>query len=134
MRTLSLSYSPLILASLITVASFTPSFADKVEVVDPTTGETVALGDIDRASLSEDDRKDIGDQLAERGIEAGRHGGRGGEGHGSEDHDGEGHGDEGHDGESHGDEGRDGEGHGDEGRDGEGHGGEGHGGEGGQRD
>lgn len=68
MRTLSLPYSPVILAALIGVACFTPEFVNEPEVVDPTTGETVAISQIDIDALSDEDRADIGDQLAEQGI------------------------------------------------------------------
>jgi len=51
----------------------------EIEVVHPTTGETVALVDIDRSTLSAGERRNIGDQLAEQGIRPGRPG-PGGEG------------------------------------------------------
>ncbi|MEO9897637.1 MAG: hypothetical protein ABJF05_14785 [Paracoccaceae bacterium] len=68
MRTLSLTYNPVILAALIGVAAYSSAFADEPEVVDPTTGETIAISEIDFDTLSDDDRADIGDQLAEQGI------------------------------------------------------------------
>ncbi|MEP5761072.1 MAG: hypothetical protein ABJ327_17505 [Litoreibacter sp.] len=48
-----------------------------VNVVDPTSGETVSLADVDVSSLGDDDRRSIGDQLAEQGVNPGR-GRRGG--------------------------------------------------------
>ncbi|WP_298922630.1 hypothetical protein [uncultured Roseobacter sp.] len=68
MRTLSFPYSPVILATFIGFATFAPVFADEPEVVDPTTGEIVAISVIDFDALSEGDRINIGDQLAEQGI------------------------------------------------------------------
>jgi hypothetical protein len=41
----------------------------EVSVVHPTTGETVSLADIDVASLSEGDRRFIGDQLFFQGMQ-----------------------------------------------------------------
>jgi hypothetical protein len=48
-----------------------------VDVVDPTSGETVSLADVDVSNLSDEDRRSIGDQLAEQGVNP-EHGGRGG--------------------------------------------------------
>ena len=57
------------IAAMITATSMTPLLAaEDVEVVDPTTGETVALSEIDVSALSEEDRQNIGDQLAELGV------------------------------------------------------------------
>ena len=65
----SLSRRPLMIAAMITATSMTPLLAaEDVEVVDPTTGETVALSEIDISALSEEDRQNIGDQLAELGV------------------------------------------------------------------
>lgn len=68
MRTLSFPHSPLVLAALITVASFSLSFADEAEVVDPTTGETVAISEVDFDALTDDQRANVVHQLAEQGI------------------------------------------------------------------
>lgn len=46
-----------------------------VEVVDPVSGETVTLAELDRSALSDEDRENIRDQLEELGVEAGRGGG-----------------------------------------------------------
>ena len=111
--TLSLAAAALLATTLSSFASEPPT------VVDPTTGETVSITDIDISSLSEEDRQNIGDQLAEQGIAP-----RGGRDRG----------------EARGGGGRDGGPRGGgaevadagaEGRDGEGRGGEGRGGEGG---
>jgi hypothetical protein len=74
MRTFSFPYSPMILAALITAASISHAFADEVEVVDPTTGLNVAISEIDFDALTEDQRADIGDQLADQGINPRGHG------------------------------------------------------------
>ncbi|SLN42744.1 hypothetical protein TRL7639_02206 [Falsiruegeria litorea R37] len=60
--TLSLAAAVLLATSLSSFASEPPT------VVDPTSGETVSITEIDIASLSEEDRQNIGDQLAEQGI------------------------------------------------------------------
>lgn len=71
MSTLSFPYSPVMLAALIGIVSFSPVFAEEPDVVDPTTGETVAISEIDIDALSDEDRANIGDQLAELGIRPG---------------------------------------------------------------
>lgn len=48
-----------------------------VEVVDPVSGETVTLAELDRSALSDEDRENIRDQLEDLGVEAGRGGGDG---------------------------------------------------------
>lgn len=60
--TLSLAAAAFMATALTALASEPPT------VVDPTTGETVSITDIDIASLSEEDRQNIGDQLADQGI------------------------------------------------------------------
>ena len=69
MRTLSLPHSPLILAALITAVSFQPLLAQSISVVDPSTGETVELSEVDFEALSEEERADIRDQLKEQGVQ-----------------------------------------------------------------
>lgn len=117
--TLSLAAATLLATSLSAFASEPPT------VVDPTTGETVSITDIDISGLSEEDRQNIGDQLADLGI-APRGGRDRGEAPGGRGRDGGPHGGGGEISAEDG-EGADGEGHGSEG---EGRGGEGRGGEG----
>ncbi|WP_170400728.1 hypothetical protein [Ruegeria arenilitoris] len=69
MRTLLLPHSPLILAALITAVSFQPLLAKSISVVDPSTGETVELSEVDFEALSEEERADIRDQLKEQGVQ-----------------------------------------------------------------
>jgi len=142
-RTFSLAAAALLSTALTAVAYEQPS------VVDPSTGETVAISQVDMGNLGKDQHHDIADQMAQMGMPADRPGrfgqdntddqGRNGNGYGTGD-DGrngqdrggqsdDGDGGEGHEGEGHGGEGHGGEGHGGEGHGGEGHGGEGHGGD-----
>lgn len=69
MHTLSLPHSPLILAALITAVSFQPLLAQSISVVDPSTGETVELSEVDFEALSKEERADIRDQLKEQGVQ-----------------------------------------------------------------
>lgn len=69
MTFLSLTRRPLMIAAMITAASMTPLMAaEDIEVIDPTTNETVALSEIDISALSDEDRQNIGDQLAALGV------------------------------------------------------------------
>jgi len=71
MRGPTIPYSPYILAPLIGFAAFTPVFSDEPEVVDPTSGEIVAVSEIDIDMLTAEQRACIGDQLVEQGIGSG---------------------------------------------------------------
>ncbi|WP_164659096.1 hypothetical protein [Tropicibacter sp. Alg240-R139] len=115
MSSLSFNQLTLTLAAAAFLATSLSAFASEPPtVVDPTSGETVSITDIDISSLSEEDRQNIGDQLADLGIaprggrdrgEAPRGGGRdggprgGGEEGGAESGGGEGRGGEGRGGE-----------------------------------
>ncbi|WP_170560065.1 hypothetical protein [Ruegeria atlantica] len=68
MRTLSFPHSPLILATLITAVSFQPLDAKSISVIDPSTGENIELSELDFASLTEEERVEIRDQLEEMGV------------------------------------------------------------------
>ncbi|MEP5762650.1 MAG: hypothetical protein ABJ327_25690 [Litoreibacter sp.] len=62
------------LASTLALPFGTAASADEVLVVDPTSGETISLSDVDVSSLSYEDRRSIGDQLAELGAAPSRGG------------------------------------------------------------
>lgn len=66
MRTLLLPHNPLILAALVTAVSFQPLLAKSISVVDPSTGETVELSEVNFEALSEEERAEIRDQLKEQ--------------------------------------------------------------------
>jgi hypothetical protein len=78
MNALTFPYSLLLLTVVVSIAAIEPLLADEAEVVSPITGETVAISEIDFNALTNEQRAEVGDQLAELGINPGNHGrGRG---------------------------------------------------------
>ena len=133
MKTLSFTKITLSLSAACLLGSSLTAFAkEQPSVVDPSTGETVSISEVDMSGLTLDQHQDIANQMAQLGMPSDRPGRFGrdddsGKGHVNDD-DGTGRETEGRVGDGH-----EGEGHGEGGNGGEGNGeGAGDGGDGGE--